>query len=307
MARKPVLDRKGRFRVTGHHLRHPKELLGLLTGRPSPRRTKVSTSLRFLHEVLGLERFHYGLWEDDPLTLHGLKAAQERYSDVLLSWIPDRAESVLDVGCGIGVDADRLCAKGYEVEGLSPDPHQEAEFRARTGLPFHLTRFQDFEPTRHYDLILMSESAQYVWLESLFAKIEQLAPSGYLLLSDYFVVGEPTNAGDRSGHRLEDFRRRAEEKGFELLREDDLTQRTLPTLTLASSWLESYVDPTTRLLADAARLRFPRLARIAYWALRPTISKIAAQRSLLDPSEFERCKRYFLMLWRVPDPGGKAS
>ena len=38
--------------------------------------------LRFYFEVLGLSHLHYGLWSDaDPMTLEGLRRAQERYLD----------------------------------------------------------------------------------------------------------------------------------------------------------------------------------------------------------------------------------
>jgi MPBQ/MSBQ methyltransferase len=100
----------------------PRELVGWILRRPSKRRVKIATSLRFLHEVLGLERLHYGLWDGEDLDLDGLRAAQERYSERLRSWIPEGVSSILDVGAGVGTDALELSRAGYEVEGLSPDP-----------------------------------------------------------------------------------------------------------------------------------------------------------------------------------------
>ena len=131
-------------------------------GRKSRKRIKESTSLRLMREVLELDHLHYGLWRDEPLDLAGLKRAQERYAETLCDWVPDGVRSILDVGCGTGSMARRLAERGFEVEGLAPDPYLGEVFTERTGLDFHLARFQEFEPERTYDLILMSESAQYI-------------------------------------------------------------------------------------------------------------------------------------------------
>lgn len=298
MSSKGVFGKGGRFRVKSIHLRRPRELLGLLTGRPSPRRVRVDTSLRFLHDVLGLERFQYGLWDGEPLNVNGLEAAQARYSKTLHSWIPEGVKSLLDVGCGIGVDALELSRQGYEVEGLSPDPYQEREFRRRTGLVFHLCRLQDFEAPRTYDLLLMSESAQYVWLERLFSKVRELAPGGHLLLADYFVVGKPS--GTASGHPLEAFLRQAEDAGFEVKRQQDFTEQVLPTLDLFTQWLTRYVEPTLDIVEDDLRRRHPRTFALARRLARPLATKLEAQRRLFDRQEFQRTKRYLLMLLAVP-------
>ena len=51
-------------------------------------------ALRFYIDVLGLEHLHYGLWDGDPLTLDGLMAAQERYTDHLIELIGSRGCSI---------------------------------------------------------------------------------------------------------------------------------------------------------------------------------------------------------------------
>jgi len=35
-------------------------------------------------------------------------------------------------------------------------------FKAKGEVPFHLTKFETFETSKKYDLVLMSESAQYI-------------------------------------------------------------------------------------------------------------------------------------------------
>jgi MPBQ/MSBQ methyltransferase len=269
---------------------------------PKKRRqpVKVSTSLRLMREVLDLDHLHFGLWQGEPLDLDGLKAAQERYAEKLCDWVPEGVRSILDVGCGTGSMALRLRDRGYEVEGLAPDPYLGEVFSERTGLPFHLARFQEFEPERRYDLVLMSESAQYIWLDSLFPHVCRVSPDGYLLLADYFVVENDGSPAARSGHPLDRFLERAAEHGCELVRREDVTEQAAPTLALASSWLDRYGLRIAAVLAERAQRRNPWLYALGERMVGHRMRrKIEQERSLCDPEVFLRLKRYELMLYRV--------
>ena len=206
---------------------------------------RVNTALRFYHEILGLEQLHYGLWENDDFNLDGLKVAQERYSDHLISFFPTSIKSILDVGAGTGATAEKLQVRGYEVEALSPDPYQQFLFQQSRDIIFHLTRFQDFKPDKTYDLVLMSESCQYIPIRGLFKNVMACAPGGYWLIDDYFVANPDETAMSRSGHRLDEFLSLAEQYGFELIKEEDITDRAAISLDLARSFrrsLELYVS-----------------------------------------------------------------
>jgi len=275
-----------------------KRMFGLLGKKR--RRVKTNTMLRFLHEVLELEHLHYGLWEDEERNIAGLARAQQRYADELVSWIPEGVHSIVDVGAGVGTTSRLLTERGYSVEGLSPDPYQRDVFTRRTGLPFHLTRFQEFRPERPYDLILMSESAQYIWLDSYFPCVQRVAPGGHLLLADYFIVdGDCAGKGPaaKSGHRLEEFDRKAGDSGFELIRETDITEATLPTLELASKWIKNYVEPSLSILGDSLDGRYPRVARLVSKKVGAEFEK---NREIVDPELFRKLKRYLIRLYRVP-------
>ncbi len=262
---------------------------------------KVNRALKFYEEVLGFGYLHYGLWDGDPLTLDGLKAAQERYADLLCSVIPPGVTSVLDAGCGTGGNALKLRAKGYDVEGLSPDPYQREVFTKRTGLVFHLGRFQEFEPPRTYDLVFMSESSQYVPLERLFpAAARAAAPGGHLLVSDYFPLVKDGSRMTKSGHPLDRFLAEARKHGFSLLREEDITERVAPTLDLARDLLERFAIPAARLAAETLAQKRPWLFRLGKWLLRKRIRKLYEQRVLLDSAQFKRLKRYRVFLFRAP-------
>jgi MPBQ/MSBQ methyltransferase len=261
-----------------------------------------------MREVLELDDLHYGLWSDEPLSLEGLKRAQDRYAERLCDWVPEGVKSILDVGCGTGSMALRLLERGYEVEGLAPDPYLGEVFRSRTGLPFHLARFQEFEPARDYDLVLMSESAQYIWLDSLFPRVRRVAPGGHLLLADYFVVESDGSPAARSGHPLDAFMKHAADNGCELLRREDVTDQAAPTLALAARWLDRYGVRIAEVLGERARRRHPWLYGLGEKLVGRRIRrKLAQERTLCDPEVFRRLKRYELMLFRVASGSAAAN
>ena len=267
------------------------------------RRVKVDKGLRFYHEILGLDHLQYGLWQGEPLTLDGLKSAQERYAETLQDWIPEEVETVLDVGCGTGASAQRLLEKGYRVEGLSPDPYQKQLVERRTGMPFHLARLQEFKPEKVYDLAMMSESAQYIWLDVFFAEVVKVAAGGHLLIADYFVIVDE-KLPERSGHPLAAFLEQAERHGFELEHREDVTDRVLPTLDVARDFLERYAYPTADLLLELWQHDHPRLGRLGRWLVDKFAGKeLAKVKFMTDRDEFRRTKQYLFMLFRVPPAG----
>ena len=251
-----------------------------------------------MHEVLRLEELNYGLWQDEPRNLGGLKEAQRRYSRELCDWVPDGVHSVLDVGCGTGGNSLRLKSMGFEVEGLSPDPYQQQVYEERTGLPFHLRRLQEFHPGRPYDLTLMSESAQYVWLESLFPLVRQVSPEGYLLVCDYFVRDGIEGPLAKSGHPLGEFMQQAKAHDFVLLRQEDITEQTLPTLDLASQWLERYIRPSMHIAEASIARRRPWLTPILRRVLRGPLTKFEEATKLLDRDRFQDAKVYLRLLFQ---------
>lgn len=265
------------------------------------RRVKVDKGLRFYHEILGLEHLQYGLWDGEPLDMDGLKAAQERYAQTLHSWIPEGVETILDVGCGTGASAATLLEKGYRVEGLSPDPYQRLTVERRTGIPFHLVRLQEHEPQKTYDLAMLSESSQYIWLEALFPSLRQIVPGGYVLIADYFITDDPGDLPEKSGHPLKDFEAAAESQGFTELRREDVTDRAMPTLDLAHAFIDRYAYPSLELARELFEHDYPRLFKLGRWLFGRRFAKDRAKVDyLIDSERFRKTKRYLFLLYRVP-------
>lgn len=266
--------------------------------RLKPGRPRVSTTLRLYHAALGLDELHYGLWNGDPLTIEGLRTAQQRYSEALLDWIPQGVRTVLDAGCGTGSNCIRLLKRGYRPEGLAPDPYLEGEFRKRLDVPFHLSRLQDLFCERTFDLILMSESCQYVRLSSLVPAVQRLAPGGHLLVSDVFRLARHEN--EHGGHELDTFMAEVKRGGLELLRREDVTEQAAVTLDYARLLVKRHVDPGLAAVSEKLRSDHPYLFWIARRMLRRSLARAERVRGQLDGQVFRRHHRYLLMLFRVP-------
>ena len=126
--------------------------------------------LKLYSETIRSDYLHYGFWvepnsvEIESITLQEIKNAQDRYIEHLVSFIPNEVNSILDVGCGVGGNAEYLINQGYVVETLSPDDFQKSTIAEKFNnqITFHHCKFEKFQPEKQYDLILESESACYI-------------------------------------------------------------------------------------------------------------------------------------------------
>jgi cyclopropane fatty-acyl-phospholipid synthase-like methyltransferase len=272
--------------------------------------------LRLYRDLLGLDHLHFGLWADeDPRDLEGFRAAQERYMRRLLDKFPDDAKRVLDVGCGTGALSLAALERGYAIEALSPCEHQERELRGKVGdrLPYHRARFQDFRPAGEYDLVVCSESAQYVPLADLFTRARAcLGGEGHFLVCDYFRLEHDRYY--RACHVLPDFMAAARDAGFELVEEEDITEAVTPTLEVGRAMYERFVLPLAEVAQDYAERERPKLTWLARRVLRKQLEKVRRYvyektPDKLDVDRFRAKVRYRTMLFalRVPASVGERA
>lgn len=262
-------------------------------------------ALRFYNEVLGLEHLHYGLWDEgEALTLENMKVAQQRFEDLVVGTIsadkPVGETRILDVGCGTGSLSRRLIAEGYQVEGLSPDRTQMENFTSTLGVPFHHARFENFEPSESYDVLIFSESCQYVKPEGLIKKAARcLRPGGQIVICDYFTLESATGRLAKSGHELSGFKATMEVAGYVLESETDITDRATPTLELAEDFVRRGLIAID-ILTEKTRERHPIFTKLVMRLSRKKREKLESQRVLIDAEVFRAHKRYLCMRYRLP-------
>ena len=262
-----------------------------------------SHALKFYSDVLGLEHLHYGIWhESDALTLANLKAAQERYQRAIIELLPAqdaaRPVRVLDVGCGTGELSKVLKAMGYAVEGLSPDINHIDSYAAKVGAPFHHCLFEEFEPAHAYDVIIMSESCQYIALDKLCANVAQcLAPNGQWIVVDYFVRDGVAGQMAKSGHGYTAFQRAVTDSPMRMDYDRDITEATLKTLDFGRGLVErgELALAMLKQRIDKRSWALSKLINLMLWLGRKEIKKLNDSRVLIDSQAFRAAKTYRLM------------
>ena len=287
-----------------------------------PAEKKMSSrelGLVLAQQILGVEDLHYGLWDADlELSVNNLSIAQQRYSAMLLGQLErllhDRSASrILDVGCGTGHLLQQLIEHGYRVDAVNPSVHLNKLVRARLAAlhaattTLYETTFESLPFARlrqQYDLLLFSESFQYIPLPDVFARAPGLLRSGgQLVICDFFKTGAHCDGGDgdrsfSGGHLLDEFYRTVERSPFRISYDEDLTTRVSPNIALLDEWLSQRLVPALSSIDEYLLGSRPRLTRVLKWLARHKLARarykyLSGHRS---QAVFEKYKSYRLLV-----------
>jgi 2-polyprenyl-3-methyl-5-hydroxy-6-metoxy-1,4-benzoquinol methylase len=211
---------------------------------------------------------HYGLWlPGETPSMPKLREAQERYVDKLVALLPPAPASVLDIGGGTGAMAARLHSLGYDVEMLTPSEVQVGLARAELGdrVKVHLSRLEEFSTDRKFDVCLFSESFQYMPMSVSLPKVKaMLKPGGCVVIADCFR-SENYRGGRQigGGHRFTNLPPRAEEDGFRIAADEDVTAMAAGTILLDQRVYQEVISPIVADLGTTVRAR----SAVLHWLI----------------------------------------
>ena len=256
-------------------------------------------------QLLGMRDLHYGLWTDGmDVSLANFSRAQQNYSEFLLSRIPPGTRRILDVGSGAGKLARELLSVGYQVDCVSPSTYLTGRLKDSLRERCHIypVKFEALDTTQNYDLVLFSESFQYVNPEIALAKVcELLSPGGHLIISDFFRRNVPGISPLGGGHLIDEFRALLPRFPLRIVQETDLTAETAPTMEMFGSVLNDTARPLRDLVVGFVQHRHPILSKFLAWKLRKRFVKINDKyfSKKLSGASFSQFKTYrFYLLQR---------
>jgi SAM-dependent methyltransferase len=252
----------------------------------------------------GSDDLHYGLWTDGlAVKPENIRKAQDQHSQLLLDTIPADVKTILDVGCGAGAMAKRLVDRGYTVTCVSPSGPLTAEARKKLGpdVPILEMPFESVETSAKYDMVMFSESYQYIKLERSIEQISNLLrPGGYLMICDFFRRTAEERGPIRGGHKIEVFREIISKYPLISLVDRDITKETARNYDLMNDFLNQVGVPVWELAFRYCTVNYPRTTAIARRLFRKKIEKLEKKyfQGHRTAETFTRYKTYRLLLFQ---------
>lgn len=264
----------------------------------------LSIGLIFGKYFFKTDDLHYGFWPGDlEVNKENLPKAQELHSEFIISHIPEGTKTILDVGCGGGILSKRFIERGYSPDCVSPSKvltkrtKENVDGKAIVYEGF----YEDVKIEKQYDLVLFSESYQYINLNQSFEQtLKYLKPGGFMLLCDFFKKDMPEEGPLGGGHELKHFYETVKKYPFEIVKDIDITKNTSPNLDIVDDMLQKVGLPIWNLIQDFIASRNPWLNKFLHWKYKKKIDKMnnkyfSGER---NGKNFEKYKSYRLILLR---------
>lgn len=267
-------------------------------------------------QLTGVDDLHYGYWNEGVKpTVTGVIAAQKRYTGQLVDTIRQysgepSSTRILDVGCGTGVILKELLDQGYAVDGVIPAAYLKKQVDARieqyTGdyqPRIYECNFEDFplsECANQYDIVLYSESYQYISMAAGFPLMKKLLkPDGKVVICDFFKTehagdGGPGDGSFGGGFSLTEFYDQVDNHGYRILLDNDITRNISPTIAVVDEMLMQRMYPAIQTINSFMETRHPYWTRLITWLLRKRLAKIKFKyfSGYRSQAVFERYKTY---------------
>ena len=249
------------------------------SGKVNSKEVGLEIGLLLARFFVKSEDLHFGYWPDGSETgFLTFPEAQERHSKLIFDNIPAGVEEILDVGAGSGELARKLTKLGYRVDCVSPSSFLSDAIKSKLPQESTLfrTKLEDLGTERRYDLIIFSESFQYVNLRQGIAQCERfLKDEGYLLICDFFQLNVGEQSPLRGGKKLEDFLQTVGDFPFKLTTDIDITKETAPTIGILYQFLTEFLQPASALTGKYLSSNYPFVSGLLRWKLKKRLAKIS--------------------------------
>lgn len=251
------------------------------------------------------EDLHYGYWpHDKTATAQNFAEAQQRHSQLIIDHIPEGVENILDVGSGSGNLAKKLISLGYHVDCVIPSEFlaERVKEKLDENSTIHICKFEAVETNVTYDLILFSESFQYIPMDKSIPKIQKLlSPNGHLLICDVFHKNVPGKSPMRGGHRWDYFEKIIEESNLKLTCELDITEETAPTYDFLNQLLTDVAEPISEMTGGYLNYKYPKLTKLIKWKFQKKLNRINHVwfSGKLTGENFIKFKSYKLLIYKA--------
>jgi len=229
---------------------------------------------------LKTEYLHYGYFKNGLTPdIASLKEAQENYAKMLFSKIPKETKTILDVGCGSGKTAQQLAERGYKVDCVSPGKllTEYAKKVVCKNTEIFNCKFEDLGERvngNKYDLVLFSESFQYIPMEkSIPLALKLLNPGGHIMVCDFFKKDPNGHCKMGGGHDYGKWLKFKDSYPIKTIIERDITNETAPTVDIVNTFTVDVLHPTWNLLWELGEDRYPGLIKFIRWKWRKKIAK----------------------------------
>ena len=251
------------------------------------------------------EHLHFGYWPDNlPLNIDNLKHAQDYHSDQIINAIPKNVDTILDVGSGSGGLAEKLIEKKFKVDCVSPSEYlsDAIEKKLINKVKVHRSTFENLNIDKKFDLVIFSESFQYVNIQKTLSKVPNfLNENAHFLICDFFRKPDTSTKLLGGGHDWDEFCNEISSTSFENILDQDITIETARTYDLINKIINNVAEPVRDLSAKYLESNYPKIMKLLKWYLDQKIKRINRIyfSGSMTGETFINLKTYRLLLYKL--------
>tara|TARA_A100001234_G_C12612090_1_gene379956 strand:+ start:255 stop:1097 length:843 start_codon:yes stop_codon:yes gene_type:complete len=271
----------------------------------SPNEIGLEIGLVLSRFFLNTEHLHFGYWPEDlDVNLNNVKKAQDYHSEKIIKSIPKNVETILDVGSGSGGLAEKLVDNGYHVDCVSPSEYlsDSIEQKLKKRATVYRSTFEDLDLQKKYDLVIFSESFQYVNIKKSLNKIPLVVQEkGHVLICDFFRKPGTGKKPLGGGHDWEVFQDNLSDHSFTEILNKDITRETARTYDLINQIIGEVADPVRSLSAKYLDSQYPTGMKFLRWYFKKKIKRINRIyfSGNMTGDMFNKLKTYRVLLYRI--------